>query len=395
MSRKTLRDIEIAERRLLVRVDFNVPLREQGGIAGDRRIRASLPTLRHCLERDAALVLMTHLGRPGGRPDPRLSVAVVADRLRELLGGISVHCANDVVGEDARRRVEGLRPKEVLLLENLRFDPGEREGGEAFARRLREFGEIYVNDAFAACHRQHASMLAVPRQFPKGHRVMGLLLEHELDVLDRLLVSPPEPMVAVLGGVKVAGKLGAAEALLDRVDTLLVGGAMAFTFMKARGLETGDSPVDEDSLERARRLLQRAGDRIVLPLDHLAARSGDDSAEAREVGESIPAGWCGFDIGPRTIDRFREKLAGAAAIVWNGPLGMFEREPFGKGTEAIARCMADSDALTVLGGGETGEAVEQMQLAERMDHVSTGGGAFLAYLEQGSLPALSVLNEEG
>lgn len=390
MARKTIRDIDISSKRLLIRVDFNVPLREDGSIASDRRIRAALPTIRYCLENNASLVLMTHLGRPGGQRDEKLGLGRAADRLKELLSDAPVEIADS----DLQQKADELKSGQVLLLENLRFDPGEKSGDEQFARRLSELGEVYVNDAFATCHRKHASMFAVPKLFPPGRRVIGMLVEKELTAIDDLLESPQQPMVAILGGVKVADKIGAIETLLDRAHKLLIGGAMAFTFMKARGLHVGASSVEDDKLDLARRLLDQVAGRLVLPQDHVIARAPEASAESKVVDENIPSGWYGLDIGPKTIARYTAAIRGAGTVVWNGPLGKFEDEPFRKGTAAVIRALAASDAVTVVGGGESGEAVEQFDLVEQIDHVSTGGGAFLEYLKKGSLPALSVIDEK-
>ncbi|MEZ6097714.1 MAG: phosphoglycerate kinase [Pirellulaceae bacterium] len=389
MAKKTIRDLDISGKRVLIRIDFNVPLCEDGSIANDRRIRAALPTIRHCLESNASLVVMSHLGRPAGERDDRLELGRVAYRLQELLSEAPV----EVAGSDVQRKADALKPGEVLLLENLRFDPGEKSGDEQFARRLRELGEVYVNDAFATCHRKHASMYAVPKLFPEGHRVIGLLVEKELAALDSLLEAPEQPMVAILGGVKVADKIGAIDTLLDRAQKLLIGGAMAFTFMTARGVQVGASKVVEDRLDLTRRLLDRGGDKLILPQDHVVARKPEATAESKVVDENIPSGWCGLDIGPKTIERYTAAIRGAGTVVWNGPLGKFEDEPFRNGTEAVIRALAESDAVTVVGGGESGEAIEQLDLMDQIDHVSTGGGAFLEYLEKRSLPALLVIDE--
>ena len=390
MVKKTIRDIDISGKRLLIRVDFNVPLREIGSVASDRRIRAALPTIRYGLENNASMVLMTHLGQPGGQREKKLELGRVAYRLQERLSEAPV----EIAGGNWRQKADRLKPGQVLLLENIRFDPGEENGDEQFARRLGELGEIYVNDAFATCHRKHASMFAVPKLFPAGTRVIGLLVEKELAALDNLLQSPQQQMVAVLGGVKVADKIGVVETLLERVQKLLIGGAMALKFMKARGLNVGASSVEDDQLDLARRLLDRSGDRLVLPQDHVIAREPEASAESKVVDENIPSGWHGLDVGPKTIERYTAAIRGAGTVVWNGPLGKFEDEPFRKGTEAVILALAESDGLTVAGGGESGEAVEQFDLIERIDRVSTGDDAFLEYLEKGSLPALPVMDEK-
>jgi len=390
MTKKTIRDIELTGKRVLIRTDFNVPLREDGSVASDRRIRAALPTLRHCLASDTSVVVMTHLGRPGGQPVEKLGLRRVAIRLRELLGEAPV----EVAGTNWEEKAKHLKTGQVLLLENLRFDPGEKNGDERFANRLRGLGEVYVNDAFAACHREHASMFGVPERFPEGSRVIGLSVAKELTMLDNLLESPPQPMVAVLGGAKVADKIGMLEVLLGRARKVLVGGAMAFTFMKARGIDVGSSTVEEGKLDLARKVLDRAGDKLILPQDHVVVPHPGASSQPRVAEGGIPDGWYGFDIGPRTIECCTAAIRGAGTVVWSGPPGKFEDEAFRKGTEAVARALADVDAITVVGGGESGEAVELFDLVERIDHVSTGGGAFLKYLEYGCLPALSLIDDQ-
>lgn len=389
MAKKTIRDLQISGKRLLVRVDFNVVLRHDGNIATDRRIRAALPTIRYCLERDASLILMTHLGRPRGRRNPKLGLQGVAHRLQEFLRGANV----ELVEVDAPRKAGRREPSDVVLLENLRFDPGEESGDEQFAHRLRQWGDIYVNDVFTACQRTPASLFAVPKLFPHGSRVIGLLVEKELRALDSLLESPRQPMVAILGGARAADKIGVIPTLLHCAQKLLIGGALAFTFMKARGLGTGLSRIDDDRLDLARRLIDRAGDKLVLPQDHVVARRLEAPAETRIVEKEIPDGWYGLDIGPKTIERYTAAIRGAATVLWNGPLGKFEDELFRQGTESIVRALAENDAITIVGGGESEAAVEQFGLVERIDHVSTGGGAFLEYLKQGTLPALTLIDE--
>lgn len=385
MNRRTVRDIDLAGQRILIRVDFNVPLNQDGAIADDRRIRAALPTLEHCLERDGALVLATHLGRPQGETDPALSTAPLARRLGELLDSTVDH-VGDLIGEPARQRAQALQAGQVLMLENLRFNRGEKDDDEAFARGLRALGDAYVNDAFAVCHRQHASVSALPRLFPEHARCIGLLVEREIRALDGVLESPRQPLLAILGGAKVSDKLDMVEALLERADRLLIGGAMAYTFLQAAGAAVGESVVERDQLELARRLLERHGEQMILPQDHVVGRNGET-----KVVESIPEGWCGMDIGPKTIEQYVAAVGDAATVLWNGPMGKFEDEAFRRGTDAIIEAMADSDAVTVIGGGESAAAVQQLGLGDRIQHVSTGGGAFLEYLRAGDLPALSVI----
>lgn len=393
MSKKTIRGIDVSGKQLLIRVDFNVPLDEEGRIASDRKMRACLPTIQYALQQNSRVVLMTHWDRPGGERDPKRSTKHLVGRLKQLLQEATVHVTDKIAGPTVKQKANDLKPGEVLLLENLRFDPGETQGDEAFARQLQELGEIYVNDAFAACHRLHASLYAVPELFPKDKRVIGFLVEQELQALNGLLKSPRQPLIAILGGAKVKDKLLVVEALLRRVEKLLLGGAMAYTFLKARGQAVGDSPVEASQLELARRLLDQAGDKLVLPQDHVVAPEPKASAEAKVVDKEIPDGWSGLDIGPKTIEQYRAAIREAATIVWNGPLGQFEAEPFRQGTAAILQALAEAEATTVAGGGESGEAVEQQNLIDGMDHVSTGGGAFLEYLKKGTLPALSVIDE--
>jgi phosphoglycerate kinase len=322
-------------------------------------------------------------------------MARVAQRLGELLPGVPVAAAADVAGPDAVARAAALRPGQVLVLENLRFDPREQKPDAAFAAALRGLADVYVNDAFGTCHRKDASMHAVPLAFPPGTRAVGLLVEKELHVLDELLGKPKKPMIGIMGGAKVSDKILFIEKVLEKVDALLVGGAMTYTFRAARGESVGKSLVERDKLDLATALLAKAGDRLVLPVDHLVADRLDPAAATRTVTD-IPDGWLGVDIGPQTLERYRQRLADAATILWNGPLGKFEDEPFRAGTLGIARAMADrtaAGAVTVVGGGESAEAVEEFGLAERMTHVSTGGGAFLEYVEGKPFAALDAVDE--
>lgn len=393
--KKTLGDVEVKGKRLLIRVDFNVPQAADGSIADDRRIRAALPTIRNALERGGAVILMSHMGRPKGDPakDAKYSLAVAAQRLEQLLPGVKVaHCA-EVIGPRAQEMARGLKPGEVLVLENLRFHPGEKDGDPAFAKALRELADIYVNDAFGTCHRADASMVAVPNAFPSAQRVVGFLVEKELAVLEELLGSPKRPMIAVMGGAKVSDKIGFIEAILRRVDKLLVGGAMTYTFRKALGQSVGGSLVEADKLDLAKRLLDQAGGKLVLPVDHLVAERPDPAAATKIVTRDIPDGWCGVDIGPETVALYRREIAAAATILWNGPMGKFEDAPFQAGTKAIAAALAEHPGVTVVGGGESAEAVEKFGFAPKLTHVSTGGGAFLEYVEGKPFAALAVIED--
>ncbi len=397
MAKKTLSDLsDLRGKRVLIRVDFNVPLDASGQITNDRRIRAALPTIRHVLNAGAAAIVMSHLGRPKGDPkkDAPFRMDRVADRLRQLLG-TPVYKVDEVVGPRATAAAQGLKPGEVLVLENLRFHPGEQAGDTAFAQQLAALGAVYVNDAFGTCHRTDASMYAVPQAMAGKPRVVGFLVAKELDVLGQLLSAPPRPLVGILGGAKVSDKIGFIKSLLSRVDRVLVGGAMSYTFMKAQGRGIGGSRFEADRLDVARDLLELAQGKIVLPLDHLVAEKPEASARTQVVAGDIPDGWVGVDIGPQTIARYRQEIEQAGTAVWNGPMGKFEDEPFSRGTLAIAEALAASRGVTIVGGGETAEAVEEFGLADKMTHVSTGGGAFLEYVEGARFRALEQIDERG
>ena len=392
-NKKTVEDVPVADRRVLVRVDFNVPMDRDGRITDDQRIRASLPTLRYLVERGARVVVMSHLGRPEGRRDPAYSLQPVARRLQELLG-VSVRMLPDCVGPDVEQAVQELGPGQVAMLENVRFHPGEEANDPEFARRLARLGELFVNDAFGAAHRAHASTAGVARYLPA---VAGFLLHREVSVMGRALEQPQRPFVAILGGAKVRDKIGVIRHLLGRVDALLVGGGMAFTFVRARGGSVGKSLVDETHLELARELLEQARARgvpFLLPEDVVAARElSPDSPTQVVAADAIPEGWMGVDIGPATRRRFAEEVGRARTVIWNGPLGVFEIPAFAEGSREVARALAESAATTIIGGGDTAAAVQQFGLAERMTHVSTGGGASLEFLEGRELPGVAVLQD--
>ncbi len=393
MAKKTIRDIPLQGRKLLVRADFNVPLTERGKISNDRRMRMTVPTLRAAIDGGAAVIVMSHLGRPSGDPkkDAKYRMDEVAMRLADLLGR-PVRKADEVVGPDVTRVAASLKPREVFVLENLRFHPGEKKGDPALAKDLASLADAYVNDAFGACHNDDASMIAVPKEFPPGSRVAGLLLERELEIVDGLLGAPKQPMVSIMGGAKVSDKIALIQNLIPRVERLLIGGAMAYTFLAAAGRPVGGSRVERDCLDVARKLADLAGAKLLLPVDHLVAERPDAAAKTQVVSQ-IPDGWCGMDIGSATIAAYEAAIIAAGTVVWNGPLGKFEDEPFRRGTRAVAEAMARSGAVTVVGGGETAEAVEAFDLAGRMTHVSTGGGAFLAYLGGEEFESLRVLDE--
>jgi phosphoglycerate kinase len=396
MPKKTLADLpDLRGKRVLIRVDFNVPLDAAGNITSDRRIRAALPTIRQVLDAGVSAIVMSHLGRPKGDPkkDAPFRMVRVADRLGQLLGR-PVTKVDDVVGPRVEAAAKALQPGQVLLLENLRFHPGEQAGDEAFARQLAQLADAYVNDAFGTCHRSDASMVAVPAAMKGKPRVVGRLVARELEILDQLLAAPKRPFLAVLGGAKVSDKIGFIKSLLARVDRVLIGGAMSYTFMKAQGKGIGASKAETDKLEVARELLSLSQGKILLPMDHLVVQALDAPATARVVEGDIPDGWIGVDIGPKTIGRYGDEIARARTIIWNGPPGKYEDEPYSRGTRALAEALAAVQAVTVVGGGETAEAVEALGLADKMSHVSTGGGAFLEYVEGTPFPALAQIDDQ-
>jgi len=373
--------------RVLLRADFNVPLRD-GRIEDDLRITAALPTIEYLRECGAEVVCCSHLGRPKGNVDPKYSLAPVAARLGELLD-CEVALSPEVAGFKSLNRAQSLEPRGVMMIENLRFDPGEEANDPAFSMNLTELGEVYVDDAFGAAHRAHASIVGPPLVLPSA---AGRLLAREVEVLGGLLDAPKHPFVAILGGVKVSDKLGVIDALLQRCDTLLIGGAMAFTFLKARGAHVGDSVVQDDQVDHCRALLDTG--RIEIPLDVVAAADMTPDVRTQHVrANAIPAGMKGFDIGPETAAHYAEIVAGAATVLWNGPMGVFEMAPFAAGTQTVAEAVAECRGFTVIGGGDSAAAVRQFGLADRIDHVSTGGGASLELLELGDLPGLEALRK--
>lgn len=398
MAKKTLHDIEVAGKRVLVRVDFNVPLDDQQQIADDTRIRAALPTIRHLLDGGAAVVLMSHLGRPKGQRVESMSLAPVASHLSRLLG-VEVALAPDCIGEEVLKAATQLRAGQVLLLENLRFHSEEEGNDVAFAKGLGALGDIYVNDAFGAAHRAHASTEGITHHVADA--VSGLLMEKEITYLDETLKTPARPFVAILGGAKISGKIEVIENLLDKVDTLIIGGGMAYTFFKAMGLEIGTSLLEEDRVEMAKNLLVRCreqGVELVLPVDVVVADRFAEDAQTRIVlREDMPVGWEGVDIGPETRRLYGEKMASAGTVVWNGPLGVFEMAPFAKGTLAVAQALAaasEKGTLSIIGGGDTAAAITQMGLAGQMTHISTGGGASLECMGGRVLPGVAALSDK-
>jgi phosphoglycerate kinase len=388
----SVRDAEVAGRRVLVRVDFNVPLHE-GQVADDTRIRAALPTIELLRERGAGVILVSHLGRPKGKVDPELSMRPVAERLSELLG-TEVRQAPAVIGSEVDTMAEGLGPGDVLLLENVRFEPGETENDPKLAEALSSLADIYVNDAFGAAHRAHASTEGVAEHIP-GYA--GLLLEREVEELSRVVESPRKPLVVVLGGAKVTDKIGVIDRFMEVADRILIGGAMCFSFFRAQGIATGDSLVEEEGVELAGEALERAKSsdcELALPIDLVLGERFDAGAERRQIdGVEVPDGWMGLDIGPRTAAAYAEAIRGAGTVLWNGPMGAFELEPFAAGTRTVAEAVAEAPGTTVVGGGDSVAALRQFGLADRVDWASTGGGASLELLEGKELPGIEALME--
>lgn len=396
MDKKTVRDLpdaQIRGKRALVRCDFNVPL-EGARITDDSRIQASLPTIRHLVDRGGRVVLLSHLGRPKGKPDAKYSLQPVAIRLEELLGK-PVQFVETTDTDEAIKASHSLKDGEVLLLENTRFLGGEEQNDPRLSRALAELGDYYVNDAFGAAHRAHSSTAGVAEHMKPA--VAGLLLEKELDYLGKALASPKRPFVAILGGAKISGKIDVIEQMLPKVDAMLIGGAMACTFFRAMGLETGKSLVEEDRVDMARDILERAGTKLILPHDAIVAPAMDRPDRAHAVGRTaVPAGEAIFDIGPRTAESYARAIASAKTVIWNGPMGVAETPAFAGGTEAIAKAMAHATAkgaITIVGGGDSAAAVAEAGLSERMSHVSTGGGASLEFLEGKPLPGVDALED--
>ncbi len=391
-QKKTVQDIDVSGKKVLLRCDFNVPRDKQtGAITDDKRIVASLPTIRYLLEHGAAVIACSHLGRPKGEWKPELSLAPVARRLSELLG-IPVEMAQDVVGPDAKAKAAALQGGQVMLLENLRYHPEEEKNDPAFAKDLADMAQLYVSDAFGTVHRAHASTAGVAAYLPA---VAGLLVQKELEIMGGALSDPKRPLVAVLGGSKVSDKIGVINHLLDLADTIIIGGGMAYTFLKAQGHGIGASLCEKDKLEYAADMLKKAAEKgvnFLLPTDHIAAQTfAADATPIIVDATSIPGDLMGLDIGPRTVAAYADALQGAGTVIWNGPMGVFEFPAFAKGTEAVAKAMADSSAITIVGGGDSAAAVEQLGYADKMTHISTGGGASLEFLEGLELPGVACL----
>ncbi len=393
--KRTIEDLAITGKRVLVRVDVNVPLDADGNITDDTRIRGVLPTINHVLDSGGKVILMSHLGRPKGSPRPEMTLAPVAKRLSRYLHQ-EVAISPDCVGAETRAMVDALHEKGVLLLENLRFHAGEEKNDPAFARELASLADIYVDDAFATAHRTHASVVGVPAVLKPA--VAGFLMMREINYFCRALEEPVRPLAAVFGGAKVSDKIKAVMRLTDKVDKIVIGGGMAYTFLAAMGYPVGTSLVEKEMLQTARDIVARCRDKrlpFFLPVDSVVAREKDARAETRVVPvQEIPDGWMGLDIGPASVVLFREALSSARTIVWNGPMGMFELSPFAKGTISMVNILAESQALTILGGGDTDVAVHASGSSYQIDYISTGGGAFLKLLEQGNLPGIEVLDDK-
>ncbi|MCS6875540.1 MAG: phosphoglycerate kinase [Aquificaceae bacterium] len=392
-GKKTLKDVELRGKRVLVRVDYNVPMDELGNIEDDTRIRASLPTLEYLLDAKAKVILMSHLGRPKTR-DEKFSLAPVAKRLSRYLNR-EVKFLPDCVGEQVESEVKNMQEGEVVLLENLRFYEGESKGNEEFAKALASLGEVYVSDAFGTCHRKHASVYLVPKLLKPA--VMGFLLEKELSYFEKAMVEPQRPVVAIIGGAKVSSKLGIIQNLLKRVDKLFIGGAMAFTFMKAMGYGVGNSLVEEEQIPIARDIVETSkssGVKLYLPVDFVIGKEVSDSTPTKVVPwQEIPEGWMGLDIGPLSVGLLKEVVSDAQTIIWNGPMGVFELDRFKDGTYETAKIVAQSSALSIAGGGDTDHAIHRAGVYSAIDFVSTGGGAFLELLEKNTLPCIEVLDD--
>ena len=391
MNKKTIEDIDVNGKKVLMRCDFNVPQDENGNITDNRRIVSALPSIKYLIEHNAKVILCSHLGRPKGEFKEKYSLKPIAEELSKLLGK-EVKLAKDVIGEDAHNLANNLKDGDVMLLENVRFHKEEEANDPKFAKKLADMAEIYVNDAFGTAHRAHASTAGVASYLPA---VSGFLIKKELDFMGSALENPERPFVAILGGAKVSDKIGVIENLMEKVDTLIIGGAMAYTFLKATGKNIGNSLCEDEKLELAKDILEKAKQKnvkLMLPVDNIEAKSTDD--EVTKIVEEIEDGYAGFDIGPKTIEMYEKELENAKTVVWNGPLGMFELEKFANGTMSIARKLAELDAITIIGGGDSASAIEKAGLSDKMSHISTGGGASLEFLEGKKLPGIEVLEDK-
>lgn len=396
LNKKTIKDLDVKGKRVLVRCDFNVPMDEELNITDDRRIRSSLPTINYLIENNAKVILMSHLGRPKGEPNPKLSLEPVAKRLSELLNKEVIFAKDDeVVSDKVRDIVSKMEEGDVVLLENTRYRKEETKNGEDFAKELASLGDLFVNDAFGTCHRAHASNVGVANLLPSA---VGFLVEKEITVMGNALENPERPLLAILGGAKVSDKIGVIENLLNKVDSIIIGGGMAYTFFKAQDYEIGTSIVEDDKLELARELMKKAeekGVKLLLPVDIVVAAEFKNDTEFKTVPiDKIPEDMMGMDAGEESIKAFTQEIKKAKTIVWNGPMGVFEMDNFKKGTEAIAKAMAEADALTIVGGGDSASAVEKAGYAKDMTHISTGGGASLGLLEGKVLPGIAAIDDK-
>ena len=393
--KKTVKDVDVRSKRVLVRVDYNVPLDANGNVSDDKRITASLHTINYLLEQGARIILCSHLGRPKGEVKKEFSLAPVAKRLKELLPNVNIYFASDCIGEEAQQKAAALKDGEILLLENLRFHKEEEKNDPEFAKKLASLAEIYVSDAFGTVHRAHASTAGVAAYLPA---VAGFLIGKELSIMGGALENPERPFVAILGGAKVADKIGVITNLLNKCDTLLIGGGMAYTFFKAMGYEIGDSLLDAESIDLAKQLMETAkekGVKLLLPVDTVVAKAFAADAEHMTVSaNAIPAGWQGLDIGEKTRELFAAEIKNAKTVIWNGPMGVFEFPEFAKGTEAVAKACAECGGTTIIGGGDSASAVKKLGYADKMTHISTGGGASLEFLEGKVLPGVAALNDK-
>lgn len=393
-QKKSIEDIDVSGKKVLVRCDFNVPQDETGAITSDKRIVASLPTIQYLMKKNACVILCSHLGRPKGEVNPKYSLAPVAKRLGELLG-VSVTMANDVIGADAKAKAAALKPGEVMLLENVRFHKEEEKNDPAFAKELASLAEVYVNDAFGTSHRAHASTAGVADYLPA---VCGYLINKEISIMGQALESPKRPLVAILGGAKVSDKIGVINNLLEKVDTLIIGGGMAYTFIKAQGGKIGNSLCEEDKLSYALEMVEKAKAKNVnfyIPVDTIIADQFAADAQSKTVAAGeIPDGWMGLDIGPETLKIFQDAVRNAGTVIWNGPMGVFEFEQFAGGTKGVAAAIAESDAISIIGGGDSASAVKKLGYEKQMTHISTGGGASLEFLEGLELPGIACLEDK-
>ncbi len=393
MAKKTIKDIDLKGKRVLMRVDFNVPLDDKLNITDDIRIRSAVPTIKYAIDQGAKVILMSHLGRPDGKVVDSLRLTPVAKKLEELLGK-KVTKTDDCTGDAVKKTVAAMKPGDVVLLENLRFHAEEEKNDPAFAKELASLGDVFVNDAFGTAHRAHASTEGVTKYLPS---VAGFLLEKEIRYLGQTVDDPKRPFVAILGGAKVKDKIKVIDNLLNKVDALIIGGGMAYTFLKAKGKTIGNSKLDKDGFDTAKLALDKAAKKnipILLPIDHVIGDKFDASANTKIVGEDIPDGWMGLDIGPKTIKLFEDKLKDAKTIIWNGPMGVFEMDKFAKGTKDIAIFLAGlKGAITIIGGGDTAAAMLKFKVEDKMTHISTGGGASLEYLEGRGLPGIDALQD--